>query len=41
MKTTPALNALELSVLVLDPLKIALYEYEHDMIPIDTDPHLD
>ena len=26
---------------VLDPLKIALYEYEHDMIPIDTDPRLD
>lgn len=25
---------------VLDPLKIALYEYEHNMIPIDTDPHL-
>ena len=26
---------------VLDPLKIALYEYEHNMIPIDTDPQLD
>ena len=26
---------------VLDPLKIALYEYEHHMIPIDIDPHLD
>ena len=26
---------------VLDPLKIALYEYEHELIPIDIDPHLD
>ena len=24
---------------VLDPLKIALYEYEHELIPIDIDPH--
>ena len=24
---------------VLDPLKIAMYEYEHELIPIDTDPH--
>ncbi len=26
---------------VLDPLKIAMYEYEHNLIPIDTDPHDD
>lgn len=26
---------------VLDPLKIALYEYEHELIPIDIDPHLE
>ena len=26
---------------VLDPLKIALYEYENNLIPIDVDPHLD
>jgi DNA-directed RNA polymerase subunit K len=26
---------------VLDPLKIALYEYEHELIPIDVDPHDD
>ena len=26
---------------VLDPLKIALYEYEHELIPIDIDPHED
>ena len=26
---------------VLDPLKIALYEYDHELIPIDIDPHLD
>ena len=26
---------------VLDPLKIALYEYEHSLIPIDVDPHED
>ena len=25
---------------VLDPLKIALYEYENELIPIDVDPHL-
>ena len=25
---------------VLDPLKIALYEYENHLIPIDVDPHL-
>ena len=24
---------------VLDPLKIAMYEYENELIPIDTDPH--
>ena len=24
---------------VLDPLKIAIYEYENELIPIDTDPH--
>ena len=24
---------------VLDPLKIALYEYENHLIPIDIDPH--
>ena len=24
---------------VLDPLKIALYEYDHELIPIDIDPH--
>ena len=24
---------------VLDPLKIALYEYENHLIPIDVDPH--
>jgi hypothetical protein len=24
---------------VLDPLKIAMYEYDHELIPIDTDPH--
>jgi len=24
---------------VLDPLKIALYEYENNLIPIDIDPH--
>ena len=24
---------------VLDPLKIALYEYDNNLIPIDTDPH--
>lgn len=26
---------------VLDPLKIALYEYDNHLIPIDIDPHLD
>ena len=26
---------------VLDPLKIALYEYDHELITIDIDPHLD
>ncbi|MBL6733181.1 MAG: DNA-directed RNA polymerase subunit omega [Candidatus Poseidonia sp.] len=26
---------------VLDPLKIALYEYENHLIPIDVDPHED
>ncbi|MDE0708066.1 MAG: DNA-directed RNA polymerase subunit K [Candidatus Poseidoniales archaeon] len=26
---------------VLDPLKIALYEYDHNLIPIDVDPHED
>ncbi|MBT3657928.1 DNA-directed RNA polymerase subunit omega [Candidatus Poseidoniaceae archaeon] len=26
---------------VLDPLKIAMYEYENELIPIDTDPHED
>lgn len=26
---------------VLDPLKIALYEYENHLIPIDIDPHED
>ena len=26
---------------VLDPLKIAMYEYELSLIPIDTDPHED
>ena len=26
---------------VLDPLKIALYECEHELIPIDIDPHED
>jgi DNA-directed RNA polymerase subunit K/omega len=26
---------------VLDPLKIAMYEYDHELIPIDTDPHED
>jgi len=25
---------------VLDPLKIALYEYDNHLIPIDVDPHL-
>ena len=25
---------------VLDPLKIALFEYENNLIPIDVDPHL-
>ena len=25
---------------VLDPLKIAMYEYDNDLIPIDTDPHV-
>ena len=24
---------------VLDPLKVALYEYENHLIPIDIDPH--
>ena len=24
---------------VLDPLKIALYEYEHELLTIDIDPH--
>ena len=24
---------------VLDPLKIAIYEYDNELIPIDTDPH--
>ena len=24
---------------VFDPLKIAMYEYDHELIPIDTDPH--
>ena len=24
---------------VLDPLKIAMYEYDNELIPIDTDPH--
>ena len=26
---------------VLDPLKIAMYEYDHELIPIDIDPHLE
>ena len=26
---------------VLDPLKIAMYEYENHLIPIDVDPHID
>ncbi len=26
---------------VLDPLKIAMYEYENNLIPIDVDPHDD
>jgi len=26
---------------VLDPLKIALLEYERELIPIDVDPHED
>ena len=26
---------------VLDPLKIAMYEYDHNLIPIDIDPHLE
>lgn len=26
---------------VLDPLKIAMYEYDHHLIPIDIDPHLE
>ena len=26
---------------VLDPLKIAVYEYDNELIPIDIDPHLD
>ena len=26
---------------VLDPLKIAMYEYDNELIPIDTDPHED
>lgn len=26
---------------VLDPLKIALFEYEANLIPIDVDPHLE
>jgi DNA-directed RNA polymerase subunit K/omega len=26
---------------VLDPLKIAMYEYEKELIPIDIDPHED
>jgi len=26
---------------VLDPLKIAMYEYDHFLIPIDFDPHLE
>ncbi len=26
---------------VLDPLKIALYEYDNNLIPIDVDPHDD
>ena len=26
---------------VLDPLKIAMYEYENELIPIDTDSHED
>ena len=25
--------------IVLDPLKIAMYEYDNELIPIDTDPH--
>jgi DNA-directed RNA polymerase subunit K/omega len=25
---------------VLDPLKIAMYEYDNHLIPIDTDPHV-
>ena len=24
---------------VLDPLKIAMYEYDNELIPIDVDPH--
>lgn len=24
---------------VLDPLKIALFDYDHELIPIDIDPH--
>ena len=26
---------------VLDPLKIAMYDYDNELIPIDTDPHED
>ena len=26
---------------VLEPLKIAMYEYDNELIPIDTDPHED
>ena len=26
---------------VLDPLKIAVYEYDNELIPIDIDPHED
>ena len=26
---------------VLDPLKIAMYEYDNELIPIDIDPHED
>ena len=26
---------------VLDPLKIAMYEYDNNLIPIDVDPHED
>ena len=38
-RTCFSLQTLKTSVrFVLDPLKIALYEYEHELIPIDVDP---